>query len=440
MDNNGRTIDRRLSPTLCIKGRLKDMKWTDIRQEEKNSVPVALCIISGYFGYFMQYMNITGQWALSNFAFGMVAFILSFASRMNHHKYSLSAKRTHWIFAGLITFIYIFSLFFRSSDYNLLYFIFYVLLPAYVISGGFRIELVLKTLCLVSIPTVFFYNDIFAISYVGLNQASMGVTYFVLDLIISFVLYFFYYRHNGRWYLVLGYVASFILLIGLVLHGVRGAILSLAILFTLCYINRINSSSNHLENNTQNRKIRIGIVGLVVIIFFYRFETIFEGLYSLASLLLNTIPGFITKMAVYIRSGNIVNGRDAILQDSFKLALKHPLAGVGVGNFGRFFVSSTGLTHTYPHNFLLQLWIECGIIPALIGLVILCTSLKSLLFPKNESKEIIVTIAFFTMLIFPRFLVSLNIWSFTEIWIGLYCLLNIISSHLKEQSGVNDEE
>lgn len=415
------------------------MNRIDIRQEEKNSIPVALCIVGGYFGYFMQYMNVTQQWALSNFAFGIFTAVLSFASRMNKFKYSINARRFHYIFVVLITLIYVWSLAFKSSDYLVLYFLFYVILPAYVVSGGFRINIVLKTLCLLSVPTIFFYNSIFALSYVGLNQASMGITYFVLDLASAFVLHMIYYRKEFSWYLLIGYVASAVLLIGIILHGVRGVILSLAIILIFCYINKVSYSDNVHLLNDKSRTIRVGLIGLITVLILTNYVAIFEALYEFASATFSSIPGFITKMAIYIRTGNILNGRDSIISGTFNLISKNPYFGVGVGNFGKYFISPIGNYTAYPHNYILQFWSECGIIPALFVLIVSIIALKHLLFIKKEEKDNVVALIFFTSLIFPRFFVSLNIWSFTEIWIGLYCIMNLLNKP-NQESEVQDDQ
>lgn len=414
------------------------MNWTDIRQEEKNSIPVALCIVSGYFGYFMQYMNITGQWALSNFAFGIIIAFLSFAARVKGHKYSTKAKRTHLIFTVIITIVYMWSVLFKSSNYLILYYLFYVILPAYVISGGFRVNIVLRTLCVVSIPTVLFYNSIFALSYIGLNQASMGITYFVLDLASAFILYIIYYRKEHRWYMTIAYVSSVILLIGIILHGVRGAILSLVILLVISYINKQSYNDEVHLLNDKRRTIRIGIIGLLSIVLLTNYAVIFEAIYELAYAVLPSVPGFITKMVIYIRTGNILNGRDSIISGTFDVILKHPILGVGVGNFGKFFVSTAGNNIVYPHNYLLQFWAECGIIPAVIALMTTITAFKKLLFIRKEEKDNVVALIFFTSLIFPRFFVSLNIWSFTEIWMGLYCVINLVTNREQESETINE--
>lgn len=403
------------------------MNWAEAEQEKKNSIPVALCVVCGYFGYFMQYTNITGQWALSNFACGIVVLLLSFFARTKGFKYCTTANRTHYLFLVFIAAIYVWSYVFKASDYNILYFLFYVVLPAYVISGGFRINIVLKVLGFISIPSVLFYNKIFALSYVGLNQASMGITYFVLDLVTAFILYLIYYREEAKWYTYISYIASIVLLIGVILHGVRGVILSLAVVLVFCYINKVSvrGEENDILQDDNNRKVRIGLIGLIIILVVTNYAVIFEAIYEFASNTFSSVPGFITKMAIYIRTGNILNGRDNILSGTFSLISRHPIFGVGVGNFGKYFTSLFGSQVSYPHNYILQFWSECGIISAIIVTLVPAVAIKRLLFIKKDEKDYIVALIFFVSLIFPRFFVSLNIWSFSEIWIALYCLINL---------------
>ena len=80
-------------------------------------------------------------------------------------------------------------------------------------------------------------------------------------------------------------------------------------------------------------------------------------------------------------SGNTVytSGRDLIYADATEMILERPILGYGLDSF----TSYTG--HIYPHNILLEMVIEIGILGAIVFAVYLIYSLIILFKAKNTS-------------------------------------------------------
>lgn len=136
----------------------------------------------------------------------------------------------------------------------------------------------------------------------------------------------------------------------------RGALVSLAIyVWALIFINVRNKS----------RMVGFAVVGCVAILLLLNLESVLIFL----SELLNAMGlhvNAVEKSVYFLRGGmGIDNGRSEIFKMSWELIRKSPLVGSGVGALQKYY----GVE--YPHNILLQLLYEIGIIGTVIVVVFL---------------------------------------------------------------------
>ncbi len=119
-------------------------------------------------------------------------------------------------------------------------------------------------------------------------------------------------------------------------------------------------------------------------------------------------------------------GRNVIYADAFNLFLQHPLLGVGLGGFPTY-----SYTHaTWPHNFMLEILCECGIVIAVIIAIILFWHFSSSKIKlRHQSANGSFSFLFIFVLI-VRFMVSGDLSSSIELFSALFALSTVKSISL----------
>ena len=121
--------------------------------------------------------------------------------------------------------------------------------------------------------------------------------------------------------------------------------------------------------------------------------------------------GIIIKTRRLLEQGDILNGRTKLWIDAINSIIKKPITGYG-------FEATKYITfgaHPYPHNFLLQLILDCGI----IGIYPIFIAFKSIIlfFRKNDIKqETRVSLLFLISISIPIVSVSYDIWKYSAFW------------------------
>lgn len=315
------------------------------------------------------------------------------------------------ILIGSIILAYCISKYIRGDcSYYTTMIIFYSLIPTFVSIQDVDPEKVLRYMIIISLFSVLYLDTMFSIQYEGFGQASMGNSYSATIPIIACMIHFRYYRKTvtKRFYILYAYDAY--LLIRLIMAGNRGAILSLAVCFFVLLINNPDQSMNKIDEFKKNFKFIIVVILAIIL---------FMNLADLLNLLSDqlrahgiNVPSFVDKSIQLLGMGdrNIDNGRSDLYEKIFTLIKRRPFLGYGMGKF----LKISG--YPWAHNFILQLWIDVGIIGALFAVVICVWYFKYLLIDKTRDNEkMIIAILLFCECI-PRYLISNDPWRGVEVW------------------------
>lgn len=271
---------------------------------------------------------------------------------------------TKGLFVLLIIMLSFIYSYFIVSDMSLLTttlvdFIYYGALSFLIGFSQVNIKRIIELIIIVSMCTILDYK-LFIEVIPQLGYLPMNYSYAFLPSIISTILYVMYFKKDLNIILILGCFFNILLLYVVIIDGTRGALLALLI-FAIVMI------TNYFKNNKQHIRIitliSIMIVSLVVLI---NFENILKETY----LFLEDIGlefNLFTKSYNKLLQDNLLNNRDILYTNSINGFFKSPIFGNGISEFEYIY----GI---YPHNFVLQIMNESGVI---VLIVILLPIIKS---------------------------------------------------------------
>lgn len=401
-----------------------------LKTENMNSIALALLVLSGLTGYLCQYLRISSSFLTMNMIVVIIAVGLSLVQRMKRKTCNISTRMG--VYVIYLTLMVIWGIYIKQSDYSILQFIMYVLSAAIISSGDFKIEYVLRILTFSSLLFVPFYDRVFQLKYVTLNQANMGTMYKLLNIVVAGIIHFTFFRQGQKKVIWLGYVGCAVLLVGILSRGNRGVVLSVLFLLVVCFLNG-HASLKKTKSIRNKKRFYVMLIAIITIVIGINFNSIILWAFNTWGKFSSSIPSFLVKMNKYIMLNDTSNGRNEVYEIAFKLISQHPIFGIGIENFGKYY------TVNYPHNFVLQLLIEGGPLFLCVPLMSSLYLLFYTIYEFVENRELRACLVFMISLMLPRFLVSLDIWTYYEFWIPVFFMITRIKQ-VKKSCALNTEE
>ncbi len=233
-------------------------------------------------------------------------------------------------------------------------------LSAYVMPLVIKIDarIMLKATMFFSIFSLAKLSTIFAFAYDYNAAISMGASYAYLVPVLATIVYDAYYlkfeKGKQRLVTILLSLCNLVFLIEMVLFGSRGPLLALAVFIFLFFIVKPGDDHGASINKT---RLLIGCVLLLVLVMF--FSSIVDFIESLG------IHSYsLTKIINMAEEGTLSNGRDSLAELAISGFWEKPLFGHGLDLFGVRYEDAS-----YPHNFILQILYDGGIIFFLILII-----------------------------------------------------------------------
>lgn len=324
-----------------------------------------------------------------------------------------------------------------QCDLTVVQFIFYGLLPVYVISQKFDSELVLRYILYFSLLTLPVSNNFFRINHVAFSQAYLGNMFVILSPIIVTIIHFSLYRKTSNILVKMAYVYNLYLLVMMLLYANRGAVL--CILFSILVLTLNTYDENKLKIMSTKKLLTVIILLIVVAVAILNAVALLEWLADVTKSLLGSTPSFIAKTLRYIAMDDISDGRSDIFSFTIQETFKQPIFGNGVKTFHAYVVENTSKVWPYPHNYILQYFFECGLIFGLPQVYLsLSLCFKTFFRQIKDKKEFAICCTLFCINI-PKLLVSTDPWANTSIWMLIAYSLNYIMDHNKYFIALNND-
>lgn len=338
-------------------------------------------------------------------------------------------KKVNLSFSSIIVIILLFILYmltilkYKEINYSIFQLVFYVMLPIIISQQDINIKKVLEYILLLSFPLVFGINKMLALENVGLNQSNMYNTFCFIPSVVSMLIYVFLYSKSmNKKYLPLLILNIYYLLV-VSITAVRG--FWLVIIFFV-FLNMYMFFQKRESKKTYTLILLISIVLFIISIFYI--DKITLVLLNLAELVFGSNVGIIIKTRALLQRGDVFNGRFQLWLTAIDFIKANPVKGYGFESFARL----TYGKYPYPHNFILQLILDCGI----IGIIPLINILKSIIYffenkiSNNDNKIFLLLLLTITV---PILLFSNNIWKYSSLWI-LYGFFTRIKGEKYEQN------
>lgn len=231
---------------------------------------------------------------------------------------------------------------------------------------------------------------------------SMDICYGILPVLICTIYKFVTSYRKSKWYMIIPYIIAISFSIYVIIKGTRGCIICF-----ICLLFLIKYNQNNKNDKMQNLKKMLSIC--VIIFTFFNFSNFIMWINKLMIGMGYNI-NFLQKSARLISSGDFSNGRVSHYYIAWKGFLSSPFFGNGIGQF-RTWHPKMG----YPHNMILQVLFEGGILLG-IPIIILTIGAFKLVLENNNNKNIkSIAIVSFSASIPPAMLSS-QLWVYPVLW------------------------
>lgn len=279
---------------------------------------------------------------------------------------------------------------------------------SFVIPGIIRVDMHTFLLTLITLPSigVLYVDKIFVSEILETGSVSMGTCYALLVPVLGNLVYlkYFYNIESLRMKIVIIFFAAINIyyLLQITMFGSRGPILCVLLLIVSFFIIKIDAGKIVVR---KGRILLIIIGGLLLLLSFKMILHDLKVLFATFDISINAIDKFLR----LDETGDMTNGREVLSSMAWKGFVESPLWGNGTSQF----FNNTGAV--YPHNFILQLLYDGGVILSLCVIVPIIRTLKHKILVASESEFICLLLLFFASV--PGSLFSGDLWNSGVLWL-----------------------
>lgn len=274
-------------------------------------------------------------------------------------------------------------------------------------------RIALISMIIMSTPSVLFHDVLFALNTNG--DLDMGMSYvFMLPGSASLMFLFVYLKQESfliRILLILACSVNLYTAFYVIQYGSRGP--SLNLLAVCLFLLVVIVQDNRLI--VKKGLLKIFVIGIILL--YFSFVPVLSCISDFLYYKYNLRVNFIDKFLSFDDQGlSMTNGRDEIYGKTLQGIYESPLFGHGFDRFD----ANTGLEH--PHNFLLQIAYDFGLVVLVVFVLCLLVKLINTFKKYQKDKFVIVWFLFFASV--PGALFSSSIWQNSLLWLFFGCLFS----------------
>ncbi len=292
------------------------------------------------------------------------------------------------------------------------YFISYVILPVALSLLDFDSEKVIRYVACMTVPLIFISGSVFELHEVGVHDnITMGMTYAFLPSICAAFVHYKYFKNNCSKRMYIAYWINIFYLVQILKYGSRGPILAIALLIVAMFIYNYDNTGGKMRINPI---VAFFIITLTILVILY-YDVILRWIQIIFASY-NIKFNFINKILRLAERNNIMNGRLGLFRITLQMFLQAPIIGHGISSFSHYTLM------VYPHNSILQLMFDGGIVLTVIVLCMVISRTR-----KNMQKSDVYGFAFFLFLFFvsvPGSMVSGDLFENSSLWLWVFMLMN----------------
>lgn len=240
-------------------------------------------------------------------------------------------------------------------------------------------------------------------SIVYSDSINMGVSYALLSPALTSIAHFLYFRRKKDYLMYIAYAFSAYLLIQIIVRGIRGAILCLLVFAFLSVLNH--------DRFRGQFSIRRGIILVIIFIGLLNADHIFTYVANMSSSFGIHIQFIEKTLALRNITGDVSNGR----LNNYILAINDFLESPIWGKWIGYFPEVHGIS--YPHNMILQVLGEGGLLLGIPIIIILVRIVVDLIFGKLKYHDLRAVVILLTSCTIPAAFVTDEIWNYQLLWL-----------------------
>lgn len=348
----------------------------------------------------------------SNFLVIIAAIICLFIILAIFLERKIYLNRNILIIILMLAFIFVLSIRnFDIIDYSFIQFGFYIIIPALLVFHEINIQEVLRYLIYLSFPLILGLENILTIQNYGISQADMYNVYAMVPCILASLIHFFHYREQSNIFIKIGYLLNLYYLFRVGINAVRG--FWLVFLFFVAFEIMFMLQKN---NSKKNYDIIVLVATAILVLVILNLSEVLMFAVSTLQNVSDIELGILTKTVILLERGDISNGRFDIWENAINCFLNTPILGAGIDGIA---IWSNG-TIAYPHNFILQLLVDGGILFGIFPIAISLIGLYNLVMRKVKNNEIMIFSIFLTSASIPIALLSGDIWKSSTLWLTIF--------------------
>ena len=313
------------------------------------------------------------------------------------------------------------SIFTPYSDLSFINFTVYTLLAMLIVlllnvDGKLLISLIM-TLTFIGLLNI---NIIFATSVYRYETISMGMSYAFMPTVVAAIVYFcVYFKKEStikKLILVPVLLVNAIYLFKIMQFGSRGVVLCFICCFVFFFCIKYDEVNNKLSFKGY-KAFFISIIVVLVLLNIWTFFEKIEGIFEAVGFHINAVNKFFRLASA--SNGDISNGRNAIYEATISGILQSPMWGHGYST------TMNNLGFVYPHNFMLQLLYDGGLLLTLPIFILVCAGIVR--WCKSCNKDEFAVIAALIFMSVPGALFTGNLWENNRLWLT-FAVLTVYSS------------
>ena len=235
---------------------------------------------------------------------------------------------------------------------------------------------------------------------------TMGLSYALLVPVIAAVIYLIYYFIEDKFWvkiILLPFICcNMFYLFQMLAFGSRGPVLSIFVAIVFCIVIKVRQ--NKKVKIRYSRLLLISVLGVIIAFSFIPIMEILSSKLAENGLQFN----FVEKMIRLASAGDVSNGRNKLTDITLSGIYDEPILGHGTAQFE----NNTGLV--YPHNFLLQMLYDGGIVLTLLIMLPVLLKIRSKF--RRMTKEEFVWIYFLLFSSVPGAFFSGDLWNANLLW------------------------
>jgi len=338
-----------------------------------------------------------------------VIFMLLICAKVGRNNVSGRISRTSVMIVLLLIIFYMVTLNFIGPP-RIIFPMFMVMVIASILLPNLvkvNARILIKAIMFFPTFAIFKMDKIFAFKVDWKDVISMDASYaFLVPICAAIVYMYLYYREEEKWDKVVTlvlFIINMIFFAQILQYGSRGPILSVLLMIVFLYLIKQPES---IGVRKKEHLMAICIFGIIVLFFSF---------YSMISVigLIAEFNGvsfhFVEKIVALGAEEDLTNGRDMINGITINGIMDNPICGHGFDMFD----AITGLG--YPHNVVLQLLYDGGIILFLCLVIPLIKSMSQLLSNCTKGEYAVFTVLFFSSV--PGAFFSGDSWGLAVFWL-----------------------